>query len=98
MENNVIYTISDNCLCIIDSYRVTKHDMIPELQKIHEETANSHVWNRKYKSLKNEWIVHNFLYNIHLFRSHTKDIDLNYPNKFEWIYNMLGTLVSIFIK
>ena len=37
------------------------------------------VLKRTAKSLINEWFAHNVLYNLHLFRSHTKDVDLNYP-------------------
>jgi len=33
--------------------------------------------NRSIESYVAEWCAHNFLYEIGLFRSHTKDVDLN---------------------
>ena len=37
------YIISDNCLQISDSYRYSKHDMIPSLNLIKERYPNSDI-------------------------------------------------------
>ena len=55
--------------------------------------------NRSRFSLKMEWAVHNFLYKIHYKREQTKDVDLDDPcDHPEWIYEILGCLVWIFIR
>ena len=41
------YIISDNCLQISDSYRYSKHDMIPSLNLIKERYPNSDIWKRR---------------------------------------------------
>ena len=43
----------------------------------------------------NEWKAHNFLYNLHLFRKHTKDVDLQEnESKFRLlIYEIIGGIL-----
>lgn len=96
--NTMTYNITNNNLHIQDSCYVYKKDMGFILDHIHSNNANSDVWRRSNKSLINEWYVHNALYNLHLFRSHTKDVDLNFPNKFEFAYNILAPFASLLIK
>lgn len=94
------YTIDANNLHIEDSYQVRKRDMRNILNDIHykEFGALSNVWNRSMFSLQAEWWCHNFCYSLGLWRSHTKDVDLNYPNKWGWLYCILGCLVWVFVK
>lgn len=92
------YTITDNNLHIEDSCKEYKAVMDTILDMIRQEHPDSNVWKRSMFSLKCEWIVHNFLYSLGLWRSHTKDVDLNYPNKWEWLYKIIGVLVWLFIK
>ena len=33
---------------------------------------------RSFNSMANEWKAHNLLYDLNLFKSHTKDLDLDY--------------------
>ena len=58
----------------------------------------SDVLKRTDSSLIKEWRVHNVLYNLHLFRTHTKDVDLNYPQSkiIEIAYSVAYFIVSIF--
>ena len=58
----------------------------------------SDVLKRTDDSLINEWFAHNVLYNLHLFRTHTKDVDLNYPQSkiIEIAYSVAYFIVSIF--
>ncbi len=46
---------------------------------------------RSNMSLINEWRVHNLLYDLHLFRKHTKDVDFTL-NK--WYVEVLYAIVS----
>ena len=92
------YIISDNSLQISDSYLYSKHDMIPSLNLIKERCPHSDTWQRSMRSLRAEWIVHNVCYRLHILRSHTADVDLNYPNRIEWLYRLLAPLASLIIK
>ena len=56
----------------------------------------SDVLKRTDESLINEWFAHNVLYNLHLYRKHTKDVDLNYPQS--KIIEIAYSIVSIFLK
>ena len=91
------YIISDNCLQISDSYRYSKHDMIPSLNLIKSRYPHSDIWQRSMNSLRAEWIVHNACYRLHILRSHTADVDLNYPNRFTWAYALLAPLARLII-
>ena len=92
------YIISDNCLQISDSYRYSKHDMLTSLNLTKDRYPHSDIWQRSMSSLRAEWMVHNACYRMHILRSHTTDVDLNYPNRIEWIYRLLAPLASIIIK
>lgn len=92
------YTITKNNLHIVDSCQVSKKNFGRTLTSIKNFHPKSDVWKRSDKSLKREWAVHNFSYSLGLFRSRTKDVDLNYPNRWAWLYNIVGALVWIFIK
>ena len=92
------YIISDNCLQICDSYSYSKHDMIPSLNLIKERYPLYAIWQRSMRSLRAEWMVRNACYRLHILRSHTADVDLNYPNRVEWLYRLLAPLASLIIK
>ena len=92
------YIISDNCLQISNSYLYSKHDMIPSLSLIKERYPLYGIWQRSMSSLRAEWIVHNACYRLHILRSHTADVDLNYPNRIEWLYRLIAPLASLIIK
>ena len=92
------YIISDNSLQICDSYSYSKDDMISSLSLIKDRYPNSGIWQRSMSSLRAEWIVHNACYCLHILRSHTADVDLNYPNRVAWLYRLLAPLASIIIK
>lgn len=93
------YTITDNNIHIVDSYRICKDDIVNFLCILKRIKGPNMVFNnRPISSLANEWYVHNLLYSMHLFRSHTKDVDLNYPCELSWVYDMIGPIAKIFIK
>lgn len=92
------YIISDNSLQISDSCLYSKRDMVSSLNLIKERYPYSDIWQRSMRSLRAEWIVHNACYRLHILRSHTADVDLNYPNRVEWMYRLLAPLASLIIK
>ena len=94
----MIYIISDNSLQICDSYSYSKDDMISSLNLIKERYPHSGIWQRSMRSLRAEWIVHNACYRLHILRSHTAGVDLNYPNRVEWLSRLLAPLASLIIK
>ena len=58
---------------IVDSYKMTnKKDMIYFLN-----TLTLDLIDRSAKSCLNEWIAHNRLYKLGLFKEHTRDCDLS---------------------
>ena len=92
------FIITGDSLQICDSYLYSKHDMLTSLNLIKDRYPHSDIWQRSMRSLRAEWIVHNACYRLHILRSHTADVDLNYPNRIEWIYRLLAPLASIIIK
>ena len=92
------YIISDNSLQISDSYSYSKDDMISSLNLIKDRYPHSGIWQRSMSSLRAEWMVHNACYRLHILRSHTADVDLNYPNRMAWLYRLLAPLASLIIK
>ena len=80
MKELVKYHVTPNNVTIYDSYKVTHTgDMEYLIQKIrYNYPLNNYIINkRSMSSLINEWKAHNLLYDLHLFRSHTRNVDLN---------------------
>ena len=96
------YTVSKNNIHIENSYLISKKEFDNELKKIEDlYVGKTDVFKyRTYKSLKKEWAVHNLCYNLHLFRSHTKDVDLNYPQIWyePFLYNIFGGISLLLIS
>ena len=92
------FIITGDSLQICDAYRYSKHDMLTSLNLIKARYPHSNIWQRSMSSLRAEWIVHNACYRLHILRSHTADVDLNYPNRVEWLYRLLAPLASLIIK
>lgn len=94
----MLYSITSNNLHIINSFDYRKDEMLSTLFKICFLHANSQVWKRSFDSLENEWCVHNALYRLHILRSRTVDVNLNFPNRIEWLYTLLAPLARLIIK
>ena len=97
----MLIKVSKNNIHIENSCEVnTKEDMQIVLTDIRagHSLEESDVLKRTDSSLIKEWRVHNVLYNLHLFRTHTKDVDLNYPQSkiIEIAYSIAYFIVSIF--
>lgn len=92
------YSISSDNLHIIDSYIYTLREMPLHLLALKARHPKSHVWNRSFRSLTAEWAVHNALYRLGFMRSRTRDVDLNVPNYFEWVYILLAPMARMVIR
>lgn len=86
-------------LHLIDSYTVPTRRFDRVLNSIEALHPTLKVWERSRCSLKLEWSAHNGLYLIGLFRSHTKDCDLNCPQKLweKLVWPVLGVIFWPFI-
>lgn len=94
MTDRVILTYENTH--INDSYLVrSKKDMCEFLNAIRKECSpDMAVSARSIKSLVCEWRSHNFFYNIHIFRSRTKDVDLERHQS--WWREVFCRVVSFF--
>lgn len=81
---------NDKNLKIMDSY------LIKDVKKMEEIIGIAIVkgfkTDRSMTSMVNEWKAHNLLYNLHIARSHTKDVDIesSISKKLDFIYKILG--------
>ena len=81
---------------IMDSCEVkSKEDMRAFLQALRDEVPEEMaVHQRDLESQVREWRSHNFFYRIHVFRSRTKDVDLEL--KQAWYRELFCRVVSFF--
>ncbi len=85
--------IAKDNIHIDNSYRVRKRkDMKLILHYLRDNYTSWVLDYRSDNSLVHEWVGHNNLYVLGLFRSHTKDVDLEYPE--EWYYKVIWWLLS----
>lgn len=94
------YEVSQYNIRIPDSYEVSKHGFDAILNHLQNRYPDCEVWKRSRWSLKFEWACHDALYALGIARSKTKDVDLNYPQKWyaSAAYWLLGAIVWPFIK
>jgi hypothetical protein len=84
-------TYTKNLTKIFDSYKMK--DVESEVKEIIEERARQgYPVTRTLQSYVKETKAHNRLYKLGLFRSHTKDVDLeeNIEKKTECVWKILG--------
>ena len=95
------YIVLPTCITVYDSYKVSKKEFNPFLNELREGyIGNLVLYYRSNCSLTNEWACHNFLYMIGLFKSHTKNVDMQYPLRW-WekiVYPCFGWFCKLFIK
>jgi|BioPla2DNA2_1021312.scaffolds.fasta_scaffold58768_2 hypothetical protein len=89
------YVTSHN-IHIEDSWEINHKQFKSVLLRL--KTDDCLVFKRWMWSLRSEWACHNVLYKLGLWRSHTKDVDLNYPIKWyvEVLYVIFGTIIHPF--
>lgn len=94
------YAYNDYVLHIGDSYKISKKLFGSALADVEEKHPSLKVWKRSKGSLKKEWACHNLLYRLGMWKSRTKDVDLDYGMSFlfEAAYWVVGTIAYLFIK
>ena len=86
--------VSRFCVHIEDSYTVNKRSVMRDVIKDLKNTFSVPVLiNRSTCSMVFEWVGHNNLYKLHIARSHTKDVDLEYPQK--WYMSLVWFLLGL---
>ena len=90
--------VRDNNIRIENGYLVRCRDFGFVLNYIRKNEPNEVTANRSNYSLSCEWAVHNALYKLGLFRSRTKDVDMEYPCRLEWLYIILGSFIYPFAR
>lgn len=76
-------TYTENNTHVEDSYKAT--DINLEVGYITRERYLRHLpTTRTFESYVREWKGHNRLYKLHLFRKHTKDVDLDENMSMFW--------------
>ena len=94
------YTVTPYKVTITDSFEMSKHYFERMLRRIKMTHPDSDVWKRSWRSLKAEWICHNFAYDLGIRRDKTRTVDFEYPQKW-WVkagYWTLGGIAWLFIK
>ena len=92
--NNAITTPTNTH--ILDSYMIKSKEAIRAyLQGLREQSTPEMAVNRRdLESQVREWRSHNFFYRIHVFRSRTKDVDLELHQT--WIRELFCRVVNLF--
>ena len=98
------YIVAPTCITVYNSYQVSKKEFNPFLNDLREGyPGNLVLYKRSNWSMTNEWACHNLLYVIDIFgwfRSHTKDVDIQYPLKCweKTAYFLIGPIAKLLIK
>ena len=80
---------------IFNSYLVkTKAEMREYLQRLREVATGNAVNQRDMESMVREWRSHNLFYWLHIFRSRTKDVDLELNQR--WPRELFCRVVDFF--
>lgn len=87
-------TMSIDNIHIRNSYLIQDREVMLYQIGYFRKVGGSKALLRSDKSLVNEWRAHNLLYDLHLFRSHTRDVDLDWPARWytEAAYAILSFL------
>lgn len=101
MNNYENVKITDTCIQLLDSYKLSKSDIKLIIDNIiHDYPENNVIKHRTRYSMLSEIYVHNFCYMLNIFRERTRTTDINYPINWvaEQIYKIIGPICGIFIK
>lgn len=86
---------------ILNSYQASKKEIDYILKEFRDRhPKNPTLENRSDRSLKNEWLAHNLLYRLGIAVENTRDLGLEYPQK--WYlkigYWIVGNLAKVFLS
>lgn len=94
------YKIYADRVKLLDSYLVPKAKFSLELNKVRNLHPTCSLWFRSDKSIRREWGAHNLAYALGINRNKTKDVDLNFEQKwYEKLgYFIVGSIALLVIK
>ena len=93
LTDKVDVSVTDDNVHIKDSYKVgVLNNMLYILAVIKSKYPSCNTFKRSERSLINEWRAHNLLYTFGLFKSHTKDVDLDAS---KWYTEIIYFILSI---
>lgn len=85
---NIEFTISNGNCHIVNSYKIKNEKVMREF--VEQHLTQPPFNKRSVRSYVNEWRAHNLLYELGLFVSHTKDVDLDVGDKRGFLYAILA--------
>ena len=92
----IVYDVSNSNIHVYNSYVVfsekTKKDFLRHLL----DTVDGLSETRTLKSMLDEWKAHNALYQRNMFKAHTKELDLEFKQK--WYHRVIYWLIARLIK
>ena len=95
LKSDISIVCNDSNIVIYNSYKITSLDAMQATAFCLYKSYISKVDNnRTIFNLVNEWRTHNLLYTLGLFRTHTKDVNFEYKQKF--ILKLLYGICSLF--
>ena len=86
---------------ITDSFKALKDDILDIIKELREKyPINEVLNNRTDESLRWEWLAHNLLYKLGLFKARTKDLGLEFPQSklLQFCYKILGKIAELILK
>lgn len=86
---------------IYDSFLVHKDRFESEINVIRYMNPDCPIWHlRSMGSMKREWATHNLLYSLGIKRKSTKDVDLDFTQKWymKLAYWVIGNIALLVIK
>lgn len=87
--------LTPNNTHILNSYLVkSKAEMRDYLRRLRDVAAENAVNRRDMESMVREWRSHNLFYFLHVFRSRTKDVDLELHQT--WMRELFCRVVDFF--
>lgn len=98
MSNITVVIDNHMCQCndtnihIVDSYQIPNNKIKPFLNRMLKKINGRIIYKRTIDSWEKEWIAHNRMYKLGLYRSHTKDVDLDEDESKGrlFVYKVLG--------
>lgn len=80
---------------ILDSYLIEDRDLMTEILEVIIAYSDLHPsdWNRSLESMRNEYIIHNILYNFNYEIDRTSSVDLNNADEEKYDSKLLSRIL-----
>ena len=92
-NKNITYYANDDVWSIVDSYEIKDKKSMEDILKLINKN-NDMLSERSIEDMIDEWRVHNMLYTLHLWRSHTQTVDFERDQKkiLKFLYKWVSKL------